>query len=85
MLARLQASGLVPEVWAAADDTLKRRRQATERMGLVEEAVRLKSRVHAILHANLIPKYKGHLFARRDAAGWRRRPCPSTSGPFCNA
>lgn len=61
-LARLQASGFLPEVWAADEDTVRRRRQATERMGLLDETVRLKSRIHAILHANLIPKYKGALF-----------------------
>jgi len=64
MLARLHASGFLPEVWAADDDTVRRRRLATERMGLVEETVRLKSRIHAILHANLIPRYKGHLFGK---------------------
>ncbi|MCU4162024.1 IS110 family transposase [Acidiphilium sp. AL] len=62
MLARLQAAGFLPEVWAADDDTVRRRRQATERMGLLEETVRLKSRIHAILHANLVPFYKGELF-----------------------
>lgn len=61
-LARLQASGFLPEVWAADEDTVRRRRQAAERMGLLEETVRLKSRIHAILHANLVPKYKGALF-----------------------
>lgn len=61
-LARLQASGFLPEVWAADEDTVRRRRQAAERMGLLDETVRLKSRIHAILHANLIPQYKGALF-----------------------
>lgn len=61
-LARLQASGFLPEVWAADEDTVRRRRQAAERMGLLDETVRLKSRIHAVLHANLIPKYKGALF-----------------------
>lgn len=61
-LARLQASGFLPEVWAADEDTIRRRRQAAERMGLLDETVRLKSRIHAILHANLVPKYKGALF-----------------------
>lgn len=64
ILARLHASGFLPEVWAADDDTARRRRQATERMGLLEETVRLKSRIHAILHANLVPRYKGHLFGK---------------------
>lgn len=38
-LARLQASGFLPEVWAADDDTVRRRRQATERMGLLDDTV----------------------------------------------
>jgi|TARA_R110002012_G_scaffold229712_2_gene402410 hypothetical protein len=37
-----QASGFRPEVWAADEDTVRCRRQADERMGLLEEAVRLK-------------------------------------------
>jgi transposase len=33
-------------------------------MGVLEQVVRTKGRVHAILHANLIPKYSGHLFGK---------------------
>ena len=61
-LARLQASGFLPEVWAADEETVRRRHQAAERMGLLEETVRLKSRIRAILHANQVPKYKDALF-----------------------
>ncbi len=76
-LARLHASGFLPEVWAADDDTLKRRRQATERMGLVEETVRSKSRIHAILHANLVPKSKGGLFGKAGRAFLAKAPLPA--------
>lgn len=75
-LARLQAAGFLPEVWSADDDTLRRRRQATERMGLLEETVRLKSRIHAILHANLIPKYKGALFGKAGRQWLAKAPLP---------
>lgn len=75
-LARLQAAGFLPEVWAADDDTVRRRRQATERMGLLDETVRLKSRIHAILHANLIPKYKGELFGPAGQRWLARAPLP---------
>lgn len=33
-----------------------------ERMGVLAQLVRTKGRIQAILHANLIPKYEGHLF-----------------------
>jgi transposase len=64
ILARLYAAGFLPEVWAADEETLFRRRQTAERMGVLEQSVRLKGRIHAILHANLIPKYRGHLFGK---------------------
>lgn len=64
ILAQLHASGFLPEVWAPDEDTLRRRRQATERMGLLEETVRLESRIHAILHGNLIPQFKGNVFGK---------------------
>jgi transposase len=34
VLARLQASGFLPEIWIADEDTERRRRQTTERMGV---------------------------------------------------
>ena len=75
-LARLHASGFLPEVWAADDDTVKRRRQAAERMGLLDETVRLKSRIHAVLHANLVPKYKGELFGPAGRRWLAKVPIP---------
>jgi transposase len=75
-LARLHASGFLPEVWAADDDTVKRRRQAAERMGLLDETVRLKSRIHAVLHANLVPKYKGELFGPAGRRWLAKAPIP---------
>lgn len=68
VLAELYASGFLPSIWIADDDTLRRRRQTTERMGVLDQAVRLKSRIHAILHGNLIPKYEGHLFGKAGQA-----------------
>lgn len=61
-LAKLHAGGLLPEVWVADDTTTVRRRQIAERMGVLAQLVRTKGRIQAILHANLIPKYDGHLF-----------------------
>lgn len=64
ILAKLHASGFLPEIWVADDDTLGRRRQIAERMGVLEQVVRIKGRIQAILHTNLIPKYSGHLFGK---------------------
>jgi transposase len=82
ILARLYAAGFLPEVWAADEETLFRRRQTAERMGVLEQSVRLKGRIHAILHANLIPKYRGTCLARRDESGWTICRCRRTNGPF---
>ena len=62
ILAQLYAAGFLPEVWAPDEDTLARRRLVAERMGVLAQLVRTKGRIQALLHANLIPQYKGHLF-----------------------
>jgi len=41
VLARLHAAGFLPEVWVADEETLNRRRQIAERMGVLEQLVRL--------------------------------------------
>ena len=62
ILAKLHAAGFLPEVWVPDEVTLIRRRQIAERMGVLAQLVRTKGRIQALLHANLIPQYKGHLF-----------------------
>jgi transposase len=64
ILAKLHAAGFLPEVWVADDTTLAKRRLIAERMGVLEQLVRTKGRIQSILHSNLIPKYKGHLFGK---------------------
>jgi transposase len=64
ILARLHAAGFLPEVWVADEGTMNRRRQIAERMGVLEQVVRTKGRIQAVLHSNLIPTYKGHLFGK---------------------
>jgi transposase len=76
VLAKLHASGFLPEIWIADDDTQRRRRQTTERLGVLEQAVRTKGRIHAILHANLIPKYSGHLFGKAGKKWLGSLPLP---------
>jgi transposase len=76
VLAKLHASGFLPEVWVPDDETLRRRRRITERMGVLEQSVRLKGRIQAVLHANLIPRYQGHLFGKAGREWLHKLPLP---------
>jgi transposase len=55
VLARLYASGFLPEVWVPDQDTLALRRQVTRRNQIVRQRARLKTIVQSILHAHLVP------------------------------
>ena len=76
ILARLHAAGFLPEVWVADQTTLNRRRQIAERMAILEQVVRTKGRIQAILHSNLIPKYTGHLFGKAGRKSLDGLPLP---------
>ena len=76
ILARLHAAGFLPEVWVADEDTFNRRRQIAERMGVLEQVVRTKGRIQAVLHSNLIPKYTGHLFGKAGRKWLDSLPLP---------
>jgi transposase len=75
-LARLHAAGFLPEVWVADEDTYSRRRQIAERAGVLAQVVRIKGRMKAILHANLIPPYKGRLFGKAGQRWLDALPLP---------
>jgi transposase len=55
VLAKLYASGFLPEVWVPDQRTLALRRQVTRRFQLVRQRVRLKNLIQSILHAHLVP------------------------------
>ena len=76
ILAQLHAAGFLPEVWSADDDTLNLRRLVSERGATVRTIRRLKSRIQAVLHANLIPKYAGHLFGKNGRKWLAKAPLP---------
>ena len=76
ILAKLHAAGFLPEVWVADEDTYSRRRQTAERAGVLEQLVRIKGRMKAILHGNLIPPYKGHLFSKAGQRWLHSLPLP---------
>jgi transposase len=56
ILANLLAADYVPAVWLADAQTAALRRQVLRRAHIVRQRTRLKNRVHAILHANLVPR-----------------------------
>jgi transposase len=55
VLARLYASGFLPEVWVPDQRTLALRRQVTRRNQIVRQRARLKTILQSILHAHLVP------------------------------
>jgi transposase len=74
VLAKLHASGFLPEVWMPDEETEARRRVVAERTQLVSQMTRLKNRIQSVLHANLIPPYKGVLFSQRGRAWLQAQP-----------
>ncbi len=55
VLAKLYASGFLPEVWVPDPATLALRRQVTRRTQLVRQRPRMKNLIQSILYAHLIP------------------------------
>ena len=55
VLARLYASGFLPEVWIPDEATLSLRRQVTRRTQIVRQRARLKVIAQSILHTHLVP------------------------------
>jgi transposase len=56
------------------EETETRRRVVAERTQLVSQMTRLKNRIHSVLHANLIPPYKGTLFSKGGRAWLEAQP-----------
>ena len=73
VLAKLHASGFLPEVWMPDEETEARRRVVAERTQLVSQMTHLKNRIQSVLHANLIA-YKGVLFSQRGRAWLEAQP-----------
>src|SRR5918994_2410434 len=55
VLAKLYASGFLPEVWIPDEPTQALRRQVTRRNQIVRQRSRLKNIIQSILHGHLIP------------------------------
>jgi transposase len=77
VLARLYASGFLPEVWIPDEATLGWRRQVTRRVQIVRQRARLKTIVQSILHAHLVPPCPhADLFGPRGRAWLLAQPLP---------
>ncbi len=63
VLAKLHASGFLPEVWMPDEATETLRRLVAQRAQIIQQMTRAKNRIHSVLHANLIPPYQGELFS----------------------
>jgi transposase len=55
VLAKLYATGFLPEVWVPDEATLALRQQVARRTQLMRQRVRLKNLIQSILHAHLVP------------------------------
>ena len=77
VLAQLHASGFLPEVWRADEQTLVLRRQVARRNQIVGQRTRLKNQVQSVLHAYLIPRFPGaDLFGKKGRAWLSEQPLP---------
>ena len=63
VLAKLHASGFLPEVRMPDEATETLRRLVAQRAQVVQQMTRMKNRIHSVLHANLIPTFPGELFS----------------------
>src|ERR671912_698824 len=81
VLARLYASGFLPEVWVPDQGTLALRRQVTRRTQIVRQRTRLKTIVQSILHAHLVPPCPhADLFGPRGRAWLLAQALPPDEG-----
>ncbi|EYR77571.1 transposase IS116/IS110/IS902 [Shinella sp. DD12] len=77
VLAQLQASGFLPEVWVPDERTERLRRLVARRSQVVRHRTRVKNEVHAILQAHLVPKCPhADLFNKRGRDWLSRQEVP---------
>ena len=77
VLAQLQASGFLPDVWVPDERTERLRRLVARRTQVVRHRTRVKNEVHSILQAHLVPKCPhADLFGGRGRAWLERQTLP---------
>src|SRR6266508_5422162 len=78
VLAQLLAADYLPGVWLPDDETHALRRQVARRAHLVRQRTRLKNRVQAILHRNLVPRCPAaDLFGHKGLAWLTEQELPA--------
>ena len=78
VLAQLHASGFLPKVWRADEETLALRREVARRSQIVRQRTQLKNQVQSVLHAYLIPRYPGaDLFGKKGRAWLKEQTLPA--------
>src|SRR5262245_56546587 len=78
VLAQLLAAGFLPSVWLADEETQALRRQVARRAHIVRQRTRLKNRVQAILHRNLVPRCPAaDLFGHKGRAWLAEQELPA--------
>ncbi len=81
ILAQLLAADFLPPVWLPDDRTARLRRMTTSRAHLVRQRTRIKNRIQAILHRNLMPRPPvTDPFGKTGRAWLERQPLPEMSG-----
>jgi transposase len=80
VLAKLHASGFLPEVWMPDETTETLRRLVAQRAQVIQQMTRAKNRIHSILHANLIPLYQGELFSVAGRSWLKTQPLALDAG-----
>jgi transposase len=77
ILAQLLAADFLPPVWLPDERTARLRRMTTSRAHLVRQRTRIKNRVQAVLHRNLLPRPPvTDLFGKTGRAWLARQPIP---------
>jgi transposase len=77
VLAELLRAGYLPGIWRPGEELQALRRLVARRSGIVRERTRLKNRVQAILHRNLLPRCPAaDLFGKKGRAWLAEQPLP---------
>lgn len=80
ILAQLLAVDFLPPVWLPDDRTAMLRRMTTARSHLVKQRTKIKNRVQAVLHRNLMPRPPvSDLFGKTGRAWLETLPLPRTN------
>src|SRR5579864_4867 len=75
-LAQLLAADFIPPVWAPDPATRALRHQGAHHQSLVQQQTRLRNRIHAVLHRNLIGHSFTDLFGKAGRQWLREVPLP---------